>query len=149
MTVDEIHAACLAWLEENGQEPIGRSSVGRYLARVDQVARRVQTTRQAAEVLAARWGAGGDRQVVRAAIEALQAAVLDMALDADTPLDAETVARMSRALRELTSAERAAADTIERERAVAADAAAGEARRQGLSPEAAEAIRAAVQGSAP
>ena len=123
--LDEVLAFVREWFADHAPgETVGRSTVARWLERVDDISERVQRTRQAAEILTERWGAGSDRLVVRAAIDALQAALTDIVLAVDDDgrqLDLTEITRAARALRELATAERASVDVIERERSAAVE----------------------------
>ena len=123
--LDEVLEFVREWFAANAPgETVARSTVATWLGRVDAICERVHRTRQAAEILTERWGAGSDRRVVRAAIDALQAALADIvfAVEGDgRDLDLTEITRASRALRELATAERASVDVIERERKAAVE----------------------------
>ena len=124
--LDEVLEFVREWFGQHAPgETVVRSTVATWLARIDVIGERVQRTRQAAEILTERWGAGSDRLVVRAAIDALQSAITDIVLAVDgegRQLDLTEITRAARALRELATAERASVDVIERERAAAVEA---------------------------
>lgn len=123
--LDEVLEFVREWFATNAPgETVARSTVATWLGRVDAICERVQRTRQAAEILTERWGEGSDRRVVRAAIDALQAALTDIVLSVEgdgRELDLTEITRASRALRELATAERASVDVIERERKAAVE----------------------------
>ena len=143
-TLDDLTGFVNDWLADAGEPGVARSSVASWLARVDAVAEHVRRTREAAEVMVSRWGDGGDRLVVRAAIETLQATLMNLSMDQDIDLDQARAA--ARAIHHLAMAERASVDVIERERRAAGKAAEAAAKSTGASQDTIAAIRAAIRG---
>lgn len=140
-------------LEAEGEAPLSRSGLNRYAARMERVGRRIRETRAAAEAWTRQFGdRAGD--VSGHAIDLIRTLLAEASLrqaeNPDVPL--ETLSDLALAVQRL---ERAAGSHAARERALRAEIAARAADagekagvRQGLSPEGAAAIRAAIEGAA-
>ena len=142
--LDELTGFVNDWLADAGENRVARSSVATWLARADEVAEKVRRTREAAEIMVSRWGDDGDRRVVRAAIETLQATLMNLSMAEEMDLD--QVRAAARAIHHLAMAERASVDVIERERRATGKKAEAAARRTNASEDTIAAIRQVYEG---
>lgn len=136
-------------LTEAGEKPLSYSSLNRYAARVERSAHRMRQAREMARVWKTRFGEEPDEDLTALMVDMLQTEVFEAITrlhDSDEPMDTETLNQLALGMQRLA---RAAEISAKREREIrreAADAAAAEAKRQGLSAEGADALRAYVAG---
>ena len=167
-SLDEIKAA----LDQLGAD-VSRSALGRYKQHLDRVGEKLRRSREVAEALVAKLGAGPESKTLRLNVEMLQGLILDLALNANedgqdgeggerkpVTLDAQDAMWLSKALDHLARASKSDAELVGKIREQAAreaqakldkavDAATGEARREALTPEQAlDRVKAYYRGEA-
>ncbi len=146
-TTDEI----VRTVEELGSK-VSRSAIGRYALGVREQMKEFRRSQELARVWAGEIRDNPTSDVGRMVSQLLQAVAQRQAMEMQGAAEVETgdVARLAKALKDLTSADKTMAERASRiRREVAAEAAvAADAilRRGGMSPEAAEEIRRAILG---
>lgn len=149
LALTEVRRRLNAELEAAGVKPLSYSSLSRHAQKVERVAWRVRKAQEMARALRSGFGADADDDMTAAMVRLLQAEVLETIVhlrDQAETVDAETVNELALGLQRLA---RAAEISAKREREIrreAAEAAAAEAKRQGLSARGADALRAYVAG---
>ena len=149
--LDGAHEFVRQWLKDNAPgESISERSVSRYLGRIDEVAERSAHVREAAEILMRPFGEGEDQAVARAVNELMEGLLFEKVVKGE--LSVSELQKLAQARRDLATAQKSSVEVIERARKAAredaAQSAEKEAKRRGLSPDVASAIRAAIQGTA-
>ena len=142
-------------LEQIGEKPLSAATLNRYATKMERVGVKMRQAREVAEVWTTKFG-NSDSKLSQHIIEVLRTLIFELTLkvaepkDADgadaPPLSADAIARLSLAVQRL---ERAAKEGAQRERALRqklTEVVDAEAKRQGLSPDTAGAIRAALLG---
>ena len=149
--IDEI----VARIRELGGA-ISRSAVGRYAKQARDLVRRQRDADRIAEIWVRELGERPEGRTGRLAIETLRTLAMHAAVDLgdrEGGIDPEEIGTLALAIRRIESAGKLSTDrelAIRRETArEAADRAEAVVREEGLSPEVAAAIRAAVEGEAP
>ncbi len=134
-----------------GERPLSAAGLNRYATRVERAGRRIREAREVADAWTAKFGAQPAGEVGQHVVELLRVLAFEAALhhgDGDGgPVDAEQLNALALAVQRLERTAEIGARRLRAIRREAADAAGREARRQGLSADAAAAIRAAVEGA--
>ena len=154
-TQKHIREIVNAALEERGEDPIGAASLNRYVNRpaIRALAERARMAVEIGAAIGRSADEGGGAELDRGLVQAGQTLAMEALAEVDWQgFDDEDrvkmIANFGLAVRRF-AASAAVADARERAiRAEVTEAAVKEARRQGLSPEGAAAIRAKVQGPA-
>lgn len=137
-----------------GEEPISRSGLNRYSTAMEEVGREIREARALADAWTSNLGEEPVGQVTELMVEILRTAAfqLTMRLKAGDEIDVDAIQSMALAMQRI---ERAAevGQRRERERRAAfasetSEAVDKEARRRGISPEVAKALRDVVEGGA-
>ena len=149
-------------LTERGDQPLSRSGLNRYTQKMERVGRRIRESREIAGAWVSKFGEQPTGELSQIVIEMLRTMAFDLAfkahegLDADDgdeaapAVDASMIGELALAVQRM---ERSSAISADRERKVraevreeAADAAATEAKAQGVPSDICSAIREVVQG---
>ncbi len=136
-----------------GERPLSAAGLNRYATRVERAGRRIREAREVADAWTAKFGESPAGEVGQHVVELLRVLAFESALahgadSNDGPVDAEQLNALALAVQRLERTAEIGARRLRAIRREAADAAGREARRQGLSADAAGAIRAAVEGAA-
>ena len=150
----EILEALQPICESLGEEPISRSGLNRYSMQMEEIGREIRETRAIADAWVANLGEEPTGQVTELMIEMLRTAAfqLTLKLKAGDDIDPEAINDMALAVQRL---EKASEIGLKREQqlrtefaAKTSDAIDAEAKKRGISPEIARALRSVVEGGA-
>ena len=141
-------------LEAAGQRPLHRNTVNRYAKRMEAVGARMREAREVARVWAERFGDGPTGELSQHVVEMLRTLAFEATFrlqedDGDLVND-DLISQIDALARALQRLESAAAVSAERDRKARREAAADvarEAKRQGIDPKFADALRAAAAGA--
>ena len=137
-----------------GAAPISRSGLNRYSQQMEELGKKIRETRAVADAWVAQLGEEPTGQVSELIVEMLRTAVFQIAahLQAGEDIDPDDVGRLALAVQRL---EKASEISLRREQKIRDEFAAAtsaavdaEAKRRGVSPEVAQALRSVVEGRA-
>ena len=136
-------------LKAAGDQPISYSSLSRHAQKIERIAWRVRKAQEMAQALRTGFGEDADEDMTAAMVKMLQAEVLETVVrmrDEEGSVDADTVNQLALGMQRLARAAEISAKRAREIRREAAEAAAAEAKRRGLSAEAVDGLRAYVEG---
>lgn len=149
--IDEI----VARIRDLGGD-VSRSAVGRYVKKANDLVRRQRDADRVAEIWVRELGERPEGKTGRLAIETMRTLAMFAAVelgeragDGEGGIDPEEIGTLALAIRRIESAGKLSADRELAIRREAGERAGEAARQEGLSPDVAAAIRAAVEGEPP